>query len=89
VRIVSNLLYVLACIVAALAVVLYVYLHGMACSYATGQGGCRIAAPWELGVEDFRIMILIPGGVVFLLAGVAAMLRPRKRLSWSRPEKLE
>jgi hypothetical protein len=88
VRIVSNLLYGLACIVAALAVVLYVYLHGMACSYTTGQGGCRIAAPWELGAEDFRIMILIPGGLVFL-AAVAAMLRPRKRLSWSRPDKPE
>ena len=83
-RILSNLLFVLTALLAGLALLLYFFMHGMACSYSTDGGGCRIPGPWALGAEDFKFLVLIPWGTVVLVGAIAIVVRPGKPASRGR-----
>ena len=59
------------------AVMLYGYIAAMACAFGAPNGGCRTPLPWELNGEDFTLMVVIPGIIVAVFAGLGFILRPR------------
>ena len=71
----SNVLLVLAFVGAGLAAAFHVYIQGLAGAFGTGPGGGRPRAPWELGLEDFVLLIVLPFGPVLLLVLAALALR--------------
>ena len=78
-RVMSWIFYALAVLAAVAACVFYVYLSGLACSFGGVNGPCRIRAPWQLGAEDLRFMVLYPLAIVLGLAAIGWLFGRRAR----------
>lgn len=80
-RLLPRLLYAIAFLVAAGAVVFFIWVQGMACGYSHPQGNCPLRMPWELQGEDLEVLVLLPLAMVavpLLLGWLAARVAKRK-----------
>ena len=75
-RAVSNLLFLLAIMLAGCAILLYGYMASLACGYAPSAASCR-AAPWELGRDDHFWLVALPSGIVGVVTALAILARRR------------
>ena len=59
----------------------YIYIHGLACAFGNPNSTtCSIDMPWQLGGEDFMLLIAVPSAVfLFLLALAVFTGRVAKR----------
>jgi len=73
-RVLSIILWIAAaCAVVAWALG-YVWISAMACGFATTQArSCPLPLPWHLVGEDLLLMVLLPGGLVLALMGLAIL----------------
>jgi hypothetical protein len=76
-RILAWILFGLAGIGAVLAVAFYIMVQGMACSFSTSGQPCRMRMPWAMGAEDLVVLIILPCGLVILLAVLGVLARRR------------
>lgn len=79
-RVFSWILFGLSALVAALGVLLQIWVQGMRCAYVTsGTAGqnCRWTMPWTMGYEDILYLFVIPFGLalVLFMLGLAARRR--------------
>jgi hypothetical protein len=74
-RVLSWILFALAAIGAALAVVFYIMVQGMACSFSTSGQPCRMKMPWQMGAEDLVTLFILPWGPVILLVVLGIVAR--------------
>ena len=49
----------------------YLYITSLACAFGSPGGDCALPIPWQLRGEDLQFLVLVPGGVVALLALIA------------------
>ena len=65
-------LWIALAVLAALGwVAFYLYITGLACAFGSPGGDCVLPMPWQLRGEDLQFLVLVPGGVVALLALMA------------------
>lgn len=77
---VRGILITLGCLAVVAWIYGYFWLSGMACAFSGPEGSktCKVAWPWALRGEDLLLMVIVPGGVVFLLFLVAWILGRRR-----------
>ncbi|MEM7438149.1 MAG: methionine synthase [Pseudomonadota bacterium] len=81
-RVISILFYFIGFFGLAAWAVGYVYISALACAFGNPNNTCRAKMPWELGLEDFTGLVIIPAvlvGLTFLIAVLAgrAATKPR------------
>jgi hypothetical protein len=77
-RALSVLLVVLAAVVAAVAILFYLYVTSLACGFAPGASSCQ-AWPWQLGRDDRLWLVQLPSGIVLVLVALATWARRKAR----------
>jgi hypothetical protein len=49
----------------------YVYIQGLACAFGSVSGNCALRMPWQLGREDFLLLVALPMAVLLPVFGLA------------------
>lgn len=76
-RLLSRLLFALAALTGACAVLVYGYAVNLACGYAPNASGCR-GAPWALDDDDRFWLLGLPACIIAILTLLALVARRRR-----------
>jgi hypothetical protein len=75
-KILSNILFFLSFVFAALWIFFYIYVMSLACAFGNpNTSKCTVKMPWDLNGEDLIFLIGIPAFLFITLVMLAFLLR--------------